>query len=206
MGRRKDGIDQEALREKLIAIGEALVVSGGPSALTARALATHIGYSVGHIYNLVSDLDELTLLINARTLDHLYSELIDAIDDAPKGPARLHALAQTYLKFCADHTKLWSLVMGHRLSEAGKLPEAYTDRIAALPQLVGAEIKTLLPKRSADLVKRDIATLWAALQGLSTLDLGRRLPLIGAPNGPALATHLIDTYLAAQGVPTKGKA
>lgn len=198
MGRRKDALDQEALREKLIAIGEALVVEGGPTALTARALATHIGYSVGHIYNLVADLEDLTLLINARTLDRLYQSLTDAAGAAPKGPARLHALAQAYLKFCAHNAKLWALVMGHRLAEGKDLPDDYAARIAALPQLVGAEIKALLPRRNPEQLRRDIATLWAALQGLSTLDMGGRLPLIGAPEGSVLATHLIETYLTAQ--------
>lgn len=203
MGRRKDALDQEALREKLIAVGEALVVEGGPDALTARALATHIGYSVGHIYNLVADMDDLALLINTRTLDRLYQNLCEAAEDAPKGPAKLHALAQTYLKFCAHNAKLWSLVMAPRSALGKAMPEEYAARIAALPQLVGGEIKSLLPKRPLEQLKRDVATLWAALQGLSTLDLGGRLPLIGAPNAAILATHLIDTYLTAQGVKTK---
>ncbi len=195
MARRKGGIDRDALREKLIAIAEALVVQGGPPALTARALATHIGYSLGHVYNLVEDLDELTLLVNARTLDRLYEALTDAQEEAKPGQG-LYALAQTYLKFCADNQQLWSLVLGHRVAEGRELPPEYADRISALPVLVLAELKALMPKRGSEALKRDVAALWSALHGIGTLDHTGRLALIGAPSSSILAKHLIDTFIA----------
>lgn len=194
MARRKGGIDRDALREKLIAIAEALVTQGGPEALTARALAAHIGYSLGHVYNLVDDLNELILLVNARTLDRLHDELIDAAEEAKPGQ-RLHGLAQAYLKFCADNPQLWALVLEHRLPAGAELPPDYAERVANLPELVLGEIRLLFPKRSAENLKRDVAMLWSAMHGLASLSQSRRLDLIHAPSPAVLARHLIDTFI-----------
>lgn len=195
MARRKGGIDRDALREKLIAVAEALVLQGGPDALTARALATHIGYSLGHVYNLVSDLDELILMVNGRTLDRLYETLQDAADEAKPGQ-KVHAIAATYLDFCASNIKLWSLVLNHKLPDDYPLPEAYAARIAALPVLVSDELKVMFPKRSAEQIRRDVAALWSALHGLGTFEHTGRLKLIGAPAAGILARHLLDLTFA----------
>lgn len=198
MGRRKDSLDQDALREKLIAVAEALVNEKGVEALTARALAAHIGYSVGHIYNLVADLDELVLLVNAHTLDDLFETLQDACEGIETPAERLHALAQTYIHFCAKKPRLWQLVLSHKAGDGKDLPEAYLERIALLPQLVAQEVKTLTGRtRTGDAVKRDVALLWASLQGLSSLDLSGRLALIGTEDVQHLARTLIDTYITA---------
>ncbi len=195
MSRRKDSLDRDSLREKLIAVAEALVVQGGTAALTARALAVHIGYSVGHVYNLVPDLDTLILIVNGRTLDRLLGTLKDAMRRR-KGEARLQALAQAYLDFCAHHSNLWGLVLGHRLTPGHKLPAVYAAKIAALPALVQAELKALFPGRAPDDLQQDVALLWAALHGLGTLESSGRLPLIQAPPAAQLARQLLATWLA----------
>ena len=191
MARRKGGIDRDALREKLIAVAEALVLQGGPQALTARALATHIGYSLGHVYNLVEDLDELVLLVNGRTLEKLHDALENAAEEAKPGH-KVHAIAAAYLTFCTDNARMWSLVLSHRLPDGRQLPDEYAARIAALPVLVATELKTMFPKRTTEQLKRDVAALWSALHGLGTLEHNGRLPLIGAPSAHTLAKHLLD--------------
>jgi AcrR family transcriptional regulator len=195
MPRRKGALDRDALREKLLAVAEALVLQGGPAALTARALATHIGYSLGHVYNLVTDLDELVLLINARTLTRLMEALEEALEDE-EGQARIHKLAEAYLHFCQQNAALWNLALSHRLPAGKQLPADYAALIGALPALVSAELKALFPKRTTEQIRRDVAVLWSALYGLSTLDNSGRLALIGAPKADGLTKQLLDTYLA----------
>ncbi len=195
MARRKGALDRDALREKLIAVAEALVLQGGTQALTARALAAHIGYSLGHVYNLVSDLDELVLLINARTLTRLMDALEDALEEVT-GPARITKLAEAYLDFCQKNSALWGLALSHRLAAGRELPADYAALIGALPTLVGRELKSLYPKRSSEQIKRDVAVLWSGLYGLSTLDNSGRLNLIGAPKAELLSKHFLEIYLA----------
>ena len=50
-----------------------IVRQEGLRALTARNLATAIGYSPGTLYNLFEGLDELAMQVNASTLDALHA-------------------------------------------------------------------------------------------------------------------------------------
>lgn len=198
MGRRKGSADLDAQREQLILAGEKLIQTQGPAALTARALASEIGYSVGQIYHLVEDLDALVLLINTRTLDRLLAKLQQKLASLPAGPARLKSLAHVYLAFCHETPALWGLALSHQLRSATKpIPPDYEARIAALPALVSQEIKALFPKRHSAAIKRDVALLWAGLHGICTLALTGRLEVIAAPSATSLADALITTYITA---------
>ena len=56
------------LKEALVEAAVRAIAEQGFRGLKARALADEAGCAVGAIYNVVADLDELTLLANARTL------------------------------------------------------------------------------------------------------------------------------------------
>src|SRR5690242_17828165 len=56
------------LRDVLVGAAERTITQHGPGSLRARALAEEAGCAVGAIYNVVEDLDDLVLLVNARTL------------------------------------------------------------------------------------------------------------------------------------------
>src|SRR6478672_11581799 len=64
---------REHLRDALIDAAARTIAKDGLSGLKARALADEVGCAVGAIYNVVADLDELVLLVNARTLAELES-------------------------------------------------------------------------------------------------------------------------------------
>lgn len=190
MPRRKGPVDRPAQRESLIAAATDLVAKEGVESLTARRLAKAIGYSLGHIYNIFPDLSTLTLAVNERTLARLHQSL-----SAAKG---LHDLAETYLRFAAENMNLWNLALTHRLTPGEQLPENYAARIAALPDLVLTELKTLFPAVEEKTLRDDVALLWSGLHGLSNLGLSGRLDLIQSPAPETLAKRLIDGYLAAR--------
>src|SRR5262245_35377265 len=73
------------LRDALVSAAERAIARQGLGTLRARALAQEVGCAVGAIYNVVEDLDDLVLLVNARTLAALERELIAA--DRAREPA-----------------------------------------------------------------------------------------------------------------------
>src|SRR5262245_66096839 len=94
------------LRDALVAAAERAIARQGLGTLRARALAQEVGCAVGAIYNVVEDLDDLVLLVNARTLAALERELIsaDRTDEPPEQGAnaaigRLVRMAIAYLDF-----------------------------------------------------------------------------------------------------------
>src|SRR6185369_12328404 len=108
MPRRKGPVDRPAQRESLILAAIDLVAKEGVESLTARRLASAIGYSLGHIYNIFPDLSSLTLAVNERTLERLRKTLSEV-----QGPERLQGLAAAYLRFAAENTNLWNLALTH---------------------------------------------------------------------------------------------
>src|SRR5437867_10299506 len=63
------------LRDALVTAAEQAIAQQGLGSLRARALAEEVGCAVGAIYNVVEDLDDLVLLVNARTLTALERDL-----------------------------------------------------------------------------------------------------------------------------------
>jgi AcrR family transcriptional regulator len=104
---------RKTLRDALVAAAERTIEQEGLRGLKARPLAEAVGCAVGAIYNAVEDLDELALLVAARTLAALERELLAAADagETSGGPeaavARLVRMALAYLDFAAANTQRW---------------------------------------------------------------------------------------------------
>src|ERR1700682_6818630 len=75
------------LRDKLILAAERSIRTAGLAGLKPRELARDIGCANGAVYNLVADMDELILLVGARTLARLDASLIAAESDGPASAA-----------------------------------------------------------------------------------------------------------------------
>src|SRR5262249_36491825 len=121
------------VRADLVAAAERTVEREGLRGLRARSLATEGGWAGGAISNAVEDLQELVLLVNARTLRALEAELAAADRGAEHaGPdaaiARLVRMALAYLDFAAAHTPRWRALFEHRMPPGQSVPEWYRDQ------------------------------------------------------------------------------
>src|SRR5262245_49994610 len=109
------------LRDTLVGAAERTITQHGLGSLRARALAEEAGCAVGAIYNVVEDLDDLVLLVNARTLAALERDLVaaDRAGEPAEGPnaaiARLVRMALAYLDFAAAQTPRWRTLFEHRM-------------------------------------------------------------------------------------------
>ena len=99
-GRTGRGSDHS--RTELLALAvqaaERIFQTEGLQALTVRRVSKEIGYSIGTIYNLFENPDDLSLHVKARTLDALYAH----IREVPRGinpEADMLALNDAYFGF-----------------------------------------------------------------------------------------------------------
>src|SRR5689334_13212167 len=98
---------REKLRDSLIAAAERTIATEGLSGLRARSLAYKAGCAVGHIYNVVADLDELIMFVNSRTFAALEHAFTAASGEMPVPPRaqdaidRLVRLSMVYTDFAA---------------------------------------------------------------------------------------------------------
>ena len=175
---------REQLKEALIGAAARTIATQGLSGLKARTLADEVGCAVGAIYNVVADLDELTLLVNARTLAALDKALTAAT--APgKGPDwaidQLVKLALAYLEFAASHRKQWQALFEHRLASGQSPPDWYQrdlERLFGYVEGPVAELQPDAPRARRALLAR---SLFSAAHGLVALGLEEKLQFIPLP-------------------------
>lgn len=176
----------DVLKEKTLNAAEKIVRNQGLSALTARAIATEVGYALGTLYNMFENLDDVILHVNARTLDTMHDEM---------KPARsITALAKVYIRFAGANPHVWNMLFEHTQKTSGTLPEWYQARIERMFSLAEAllakEIET--DKKS---LKRSTKVLWASIHGICSLSLNGTLETTKSEPASVLAEALIDAYI-----------
>jgi len=199
MARRSEH-SREQLAEMVLQAAEHIVQREGFSGLSARKIATDIGYAVGTLYVVYENQDDIILHVNARTLDSLSAALREAISHCRQPRNGLLAMAHTYLSFSQSHSALWSMIFEHHLPETQIIPEWYQDKVESTMALVEAQLGELITKPA---LRRYMAqALWSGVHGIAILSHSGQLDL-RQPSQPAkLIDLLINTLM--EGLESKG--
>lgn len=194
MARRSDH-SREEIREMALAAGEKIIDRQGYSALTARKLAAEIGYTVGTLYLVFRNLDDLMLQVSGRTLDLLHRHLSGASRDCDGGTACVLALGQAYLSFAIGHRHRWEAIFKHNLPEGEELPDWFMTKVLANFELVEGQLRRAAPGRSADQIQAAARALWSGVHGVCILGLTERLGTFGADSLETLVESLVSNYM-----------
>lgn len=192
MARRSDH-SREEIRDMALAAAERIVDDEGFAGLSARKIAGRIGYTVGTLYLVFENIDELILHVNARTLDSLYGALREASAEGTLPEARVLALARAYIGFASRHTRQWGMLYEHRLPEGVKVPEWYREKVARSFALVEEAIRPLV--KDAKNVGPVARALWAGVHGVCLLGLTDKLDVVGAGSVQVLVETLVANFL-----------
>ncbi len=140
MGRRNEH-SREELRDLALRAAGDIVAESGASALSMREVARRIGYTVGALYIVFENLDDLIVRLNEQTVIEL-REALERIRGRANQPAQnLRLLVAAYLGFALLNTSRWRLVFEHRLPEGQKAPASYAGHTAAIFALVGRHLR-----------------------------------------------------------------
>ncbi len=154
----------------MILAAERSIHAGGLAGLKTRELAREIGCANGAVYNLVADMDELTLLVGARTLARLDAALIAAESDGPALPVEtLVRIALAYCDFAADNLQLWRALFEHRMTQGKPVPEWAVAQQMALFRHIYRPLVVLFPKRTTQQLSVTARSLFSAVHGMVTL-------------------------------------
>ncbi len=160
----------------MILAAERSIHAGGLAGLKTRELAREIGCANGAVYNLVADMDELTLLVGARTLARLDAALIAAESDGPALPVEtLVRIALAYCDFAADNLQLWRALFEHRMTQGKPVPEWAVAQQMALFRHIYRPLVVLFPKRTTQQLSVTARSLFSAVHGMVTLGLEQKL-------------------------------
>lgn len=152
-----------------------IIEEQGLRGLSTRAIAKSIGYSPGTLYQLFTDLDELILKVNARTLDALIASC-SQVDMASGPEAALQDLARRYIAEVTRHRELWNAVFEHSLPPGRETPAWWTDRTATLLGFAARAIAPLFAPGEETRCRHEAQVLWAGLYGIAALAVAGKLP------------------------------
>ena len=99
MARRSDH-SREELHALALTAARRIVEAEGLRGLGARRVAREIGYTIGTIYNIFEDFDDLIDQMNSQTLDQLH-QVCGRLEGEDEPATRLRRLADRYVGFSA---------------------------------------------------------------------------------------------------------
>jgi AcrR family transcriptional regulator len=196
MARRSDHSRQE-LHRLALAAARKIVQNHGLRELSTRRIAKGMGYTAGTLYQLFEDLDDLIIHLNAETLEALY-HACERVNFDAEPEIILQDLAERYIAFVGQNSKLWTALFEHNLPSRRKLPKWYELQVNKLLNLAD---RALLPLFPLDSERRlhEAHVLWASLYGIASLASADKLARAEPPQ--QLVRSLIANYLAGLRVP-----
>jgi AcrR family transcriptional regulator len=195
MARRNDH-SRDEIREMALKAAEDLLDRQGAAGLSTRKIAAEIGYTVGSLYLVFHNLDDLIVQVNARTLTQLAEWLDQATARGQDASAGLIELGRAYLHFAALHRGRWELIFDHRLTPGVLLPEWYRRQVLSLFARVEALLAGLAPNRPQADHALAARALWSGVHGVCTLALGGKLDIAGIADAEKLTDSLMLNYLS----------
>ncbi|HEV7608611.1 MAG TPA: WHG domain-containing protein [Steroidobacteraceae bacterium] len=194
MGRRNEHSREELKALALRAAGD-IVAASGAAALSMREVARRIGYTVGALYIVFTNLDDLIVHLNEQTIRELRTALERIRGRANQPAQNLRLLVAAYLGFALLHTARWRLVFEHRLPDGQKAPPTYAGHTAAIFALVGDRLREAGITRDAASTAEIATALWSGAHGICMLAVTGKLQVATHASVQRLLDVLLDKFL-----------
>jgi len=160
----------EELKALILSAAETIVIEEGFSALKVRTIAMEIGYTVGSIYMVFTNMADLIMHINAGTLDAIAVQLEQAQKEG-SAEQSIQILAGSYLRYASQNFNRWHTVFDYSLSVDSKITAWYQEKIDKVFALLEVPFLEFAPALSEDQRKRAVRALWFGVHGICALSL-----------------------------------
>ena len=104
---------------------QSLLEHEGPAGLSARKISSQIGYTVGTLYLVFQNLDDLIFQLNLRTLKRLREEIEQVAQAVTEPLASLKAMADAYTDFAQANVHCWRMLYEHPYVQVSSVFEDY---------------------------------------------------------------------------------
>ena len=176
MGRRSTHTAEE-LKNLIIEASERLVQTGGPSSLSARAIAKDVGYTPGTLYNMFKNIDEIRHHLEVRQLQRLTAMLEQAVA-GKHGAAAVHAYTTAYVGYAHTHPELWGLFCDQSCTEGQALPAWYCEALYAPVTLLEAILAGTFGPLEPGSLAAAAHGMWRLIHGQTLLTTSKKLGLL----------------------------
>ncbi|MCE1237161.1 MAG: WHG domain-containing protein [Hyphomicrobiales bacterium] len=185
--------DHDEMRARAIAAARAAISEGGLAALSARQIAGELGCSVGSLYNLFVDLDDLVLHVAASVVADMRAALFDEPLPADPGAA-LRTLARRYLAHARAAGRLFATIFEHEPRHDRPTPAWH---LAGIEEIFAAVAAVAGRAAGEGVERRDVEALWAAVHGVAALAVRDKLAFVARSDAETLVDTIVARFLAA---------
>lgn len=194
LARRSDHTREE-IHLMALEAAEAIASQEGLSGLSARKVAAKIGYTVGTLYLVFRNLDDLILQVNDRTLAQLYQQMeqVSAKNKTPEDC--ILALSHAYIEYASNNTARWGMIYEHVLEDDFVLPEPFQQQVQQMFALVENALRPLVKNKSDRDIAQAARALWSGIHGICLLALTRKLDIAGIDSVQDLADTLTINFV-----------
>ncbi|WP_299284236.1 TetR/AcrR family transcriptional regulator [uncultured Tateyamaria sp.] len=168
---------RSALRDTLINVAEAQIEADGLAAIKARGLAEAAGCSVGAIYNVFDDLEDIIIAVNGRTFGKLGQHVATALQGKEELPAtdRLIEMSYAYLDYAVTHPRLWRALFDLRMSTDMDVPDWYLAELGQLFDYIDGPVRECFATLDDSEVRLMTRALFSSIHGIVMLGLENRI-------------------------------
>ena len=194
MGRRSDH-SRDEIREMAIAAAAKHVEIEGFQSLTARKVASKIGYTVGTLYHVFRNFDDLVIHLNAWTIDDMAALIQRQTRNKRNPETRIRTMAEYYVQYATEHPDRWRLVFEHQAPRGLPTPVLMKERRDVMFEMVAENLREISPGHKSQEIDHTATALWSGIHGVCILALTGKLYLGGAFSMVKLVDTLIDSVL-----------
>jgi len=187
---RRSELKREQLEALIIKTAEAMLVKEGASGVSARKIATKIGYTPGSIYIFFSSIDELILRINANTLSEIHTAISKAISSSKGNKNAIENIAHAYMDYARRNPKRWRAIYELSYSENQQLPKWYSETVEAIFKDLDEVLYRYTGCHKEARIQSQV--LWASVHGIASLALTQKLSTVKGGSTSAI----LDSFLA----------
>lgn len=197
MGRRGHHSFDE-LSKMIIDSAYGLIEKHGVSHISTRKIATEIGYSVGTLYNVYQNINDILIHINSRTMDIFKTKLEGAlmISDSKE---QVNRLAKVYLDFSVTNFHLWSLLFEYRFPQDHVAPKWYKTKINSVYMVLHEALLKQFPNLDESECNDAMLVIWSGIHGICALHLKGKLDKVAAKSAETLIDNFLKFYLIHMG-------
>jgi AcrR family transcriptional regulator len=194
MGRRNQHSREQQIQMALDA-ADALVATEGLAGFSMRKVALAMGYTVGNLYLLFGNQDELLAEVSLRTAQDM-QEYLEGVAAKHKAPLeRLQAIAAGYIAFAQKHANRWRLMFEHRMPLEMWDHAGLDAQQAALFEFVESQLRPLMPEASAKQLRAAATALWSSVHGLCVLATTGKLNWSGLKDVRPLSDLIVRAFV-----------
>ena len=187
-------INKNKFKDEIITTAELIISQQGYQNLSARKISTQIGCAVGSLYNAYSNLNDIYLRVNQRSLNRLHDLFKSYLDNSSGSTLeKLLGLTDIYMQFWESDFQLANCLFNYSQPEKTPLPQwAQHDVDLLFSTIIGViESQKLGLNENPKLM---VAVLWAGLHGIANLCFSGKIQVLESQTHFSLARSFVQNY------------